>query len=315
MQDTQIDMLRRSARQIVRELGFMHSHLAGTQLSPSAVHTIIELGLGTVASAHALGDLLHLEKSSVSRLLKKLQRDGLVKVSADKADKRARKLELTGRGAALLEQIEDHARGRLRSALSRKTGPELSVIEDGLFAFAAALGSDMPQPHMGKPQPTQHSGYQPALIAGVTGMHAAFYSQNYGFGALFERKVASEMSEFMGRIDAPLNAVFSAYNGKKLLGSVSIDGEDLGSKTAHLRWFIVSPEARGLGVGKGLMARAMKFVDEMAFQQTCLWTFKGLDTARHLYERFGFELFEEKTGSQWGIQMVEQQFRRALPGR
>lgn len=60
-----IDKIRTAARHIVRDLGFMQKGLAGTELSPSAVHTIIELGYGTVTNASDLGALLHLEKSSV----------------------------------------------------------------------------------------------------------------------------------------------------------------------------------------------------------------------------------------------------------
>ena len=144
-------------------------------------------------------------------------------------------------------------------------------------------------------------------------MHASFYSKNYGFGAAFERKVATEMSEFMGRIDRPMNATISAYRGDQLLGSVSLDGEDLGESTAHLRWFIVSPNAHGFGIGKRLIERVTAFVDENGFRQTRLWTFQGLDAARHLYESVGFQLVDEKPGSQWGTEVIEQEFTRQSP--
>jgi hypothetical protein len=57
------------------------------------------------------------------------------------------------------------------------------------------------------------------------------------------------------------------------------------------------------------MTRAMAFVDER-FDETYLWTFKGLDAARHLYEAFGFQLAEEAEGTQWGEAVVEQRFVR-----
>ena len=41
-----------------------------------------------------------------------------------------------------------------------------------------------------------------------------------------------------------------------------------------------------------------------------LWTFKGLDTARHLYEKNGFRLAQEKAGNQWGTTVVEQKFMK-----
>jgi len=37
---------------------------------------------------------------------------------------------------------------------------------------------------------------------------------------------------------------------------------------------------------------------------------KGLDAARHLYEREGFLLAEEYAGAQWGVSLMEQRFVR-----
>ncbi|MEE9375450.1 MAG: MarR family transcriptional regulator, partial [Rhizobiaceae bacterium] len=115
---TRIDDLRISARQIVRELGFMQNQLADTELSPSAVHTLVELGRGTVATASGLRRLLHLEKSSISRLLMKLEADGLVQINTNPDDKRVRTIALTQKGTILLRQIEDFARDQLHTALA-----------------------------------------------------------------------------------------------------------------------------------------------------------------------------------------------------
>ncbi|MEM7521379.1 MAG: MarR family transcriptional regulator, partial [Pseudomonadota bacterium] len=93
-----IDKLRSASRHVVRELGFMQKGLAGTEFSPSAVHTIIELGYGTVKTAGDIGMLLHLEKSSVSRLIQKLQKDGLIAAQMAPNDKRSRVLILTEKG-------------------------------------------------------------------------------------------------------------------------------------------------------------------------------------------------------------------------
>jgi ribosomal protein S18 acetylase RimI-like enzyme len=78
-----------------------------------------------------------------------------------------------------------------------------------------------------------------------------------------------------------------------------------------LRWFIVDDTLRGSGVGRQLMSHAMKFVDER-YRETYLWTFKGLDAARHLYESFGFQLVDESEGTQWGTRVTEQRFSRCL---
>lgn len=308
LSQSRLDRIRTSARNIVRVLGFMDSKLAGTPLPPSAVHTIIEVGYGTVSNASELGSLLNLEKSSVSRMLKKLVSEGLLKVDPDSSDKRVQLLALSQSGKTLLGQIEKFGREQLSSALSESSNIDLQIIEDGLTTFSDALRGDasIVQPkevHILK-------GYQPGIVASITGLHSSFYSENFGFGSVFERKVATEISEFLGRIEKPMNTVFSAYQGRHLLGSISIDGEDLGGNAAHLRWFIVDQDAHGLGVGKRLMKCATDFVDCHGFCETKLWTFQGLDAARHLYEVSGFHLAEERVGSQWGTTVTEQEFIR-----
>lgn len=305
-----IDIMRSAARHIVRELGFMQKGLAGTELSPSAVHTIIELGYGTVTNASGLGALLHLEKSSVSRLVQKLENEGLIEIGPDTTDKRSRILSLTQEGKILLGEVERFARQQLRSALDVLSASDVAQIETGLVLFAKALNSEN-QPTLAAVADIEvHQGYHPGVIASVTHLHASFYSDNYGFGAVFERKVATEMSEFMARINKPMNATFSAYLGAELLGSVSLDSEDLGEGVSHLRWFIVSPKAQGMGIGNLLIGKATSFVDQLAIARIRLWTFKGLDAARHLYEKHGFELAHETPGAQWGTQVIEQEFVR-----
>jgi len=156
-------------------------------------------------------------------------------------------------------------------------------------------------------------GYQTTILGRVTTMHAEFYSMNYGFGQEFETKVGSEMAEFLSRVARVPNEVWSAGLDGKIVGSISIDGEDLGGGIAHLRWFVLDEKARGSGVGKRLLNAALKFVDDYGFKETHLWTFKGLDAARRLYEQTGFSLVHEETGAQWGSEVLEQKFVRETP--
>ncbi|GAA6165719.1 helix-turn-helix domain-containing GNAT family N-acetyltransferase [Pelagimonas sp. KU-00592-HH] len=304
-----IDKLRAASRDIVRELGFMQKGLAGTALSPSAVHTIIELGYGTVTNASDLSYLLQLEKSSVSRLVQRLAEDGLIEAKTNPADRRSREIGLTKEGKALLKSLEDFGRRQIRSAFEHLAKDDLTKVETGLTLFAKALRGETSRVFDSSAIEFRQ-GYYPGVIASVVGLHASYYASNFGFGAIFERKVAAEMSEFMGRIESSVNTTFSAYIGETLLGSVSLDGEDLEDGASHLRWFIVSPESQGMGVGKLLLEKATSFVDTAAFDRTRLWTFKGLDAARHLYEKYGFELVHEERGKQWGTEVVEQEFER-----
>jgi hypothetical protein len=63
------------------------------------------------------------------------------------------------------------------------------------------------------------------------------------------------------------------------------------------------------------MAAAMEFCRSSPYPQIYLWTFEGLDAARALYERHGFQLTTAHQVRQWGQELKEQQFVLALPPR
>ena len=151
------------------------------------------------------------------------------------------------------------------------------------------------------------------MIGRTVEMHARFYAAAAGFGPIFESKVAAGLAEFVHRLDRPPNQLWSAVRDGAIVGTIAIDGEDLGPGVAHLRWFIVEEGLRGSGTGRRLLAAATQFCDRHGFRETRLWTFRGLDAARRLYEASGFVLTGEEAGRQWGQEVIEQQFVRPAP--
>lgn len=151
-------------------------------------------------------------------------------------------------------------------------------------------------------------GYTPGLIGRVTELHALYYSENWQFGAFFEAKVAADLSKFIAHYNKAKDCIFSLSVDGKIEGSISIDGSSEHDNKAHLRWFIMSDKLRGKGAGNILIQQAMTFCDNNKFDSVYLWTFQGLGSARHLYEKYGFRLSEERSGKQWGSIVNEQRF-------
>lgn len=305
-----------ASRALVRELGFMGRSLAGTSLSPSAVHAIIEIGAGRCTTARELVAALQLEKSTVSRLLRSLGDADLVRERTDDRDVRIKRLALTPHGKRALAHVTRHAEQQVHSAISTLPAADVAGIVDGLETYASALAAsrgsaaaeDAPRFRLG-------SGYRPTLLARVVEMHARYYSELVAFGLPFEARVAADMADFLTRADRPRNAIWHVEQGGVVSGSIAIDGEDLGADIAHLRWFIVDDALLGTGAGKALLREALAFCDRAGFAETHLWTFAGLDRARSLYERTGFALVAEWRGGQWGATVMEQKFVRPGGGQ
>ena len=152
------------------------------------------------------------------------------------------------------------------------------------------------------------TGYVPGIIGRVTELHAQYYSKHWNFDHFFEAKVASEISLFMSNYNEAKDCIWSLSSKGNIEGSITIDSSSEVEGIAHLRWFIVSDHLKGSGVGNYLMKQAMSFCAQKEFKNVYLWTFQGLDLARHLYEKHGFELVKELEGNQWGPTVIEQQF-------
>ena len=157
-----------------------------------------------------------------------------------------------------------------------------------------------------------HKGYLPGCVGRVTELHARYYSGRVGFGMPFEVKVASELAEFCRRYDDQRDGLWLAHGDEGIQGSLAIDGMHADEGGAHLRWFITADDVRGKGVGNALLAAAMAFCRARGYARVHLWTFDGLDAARHLYEKFGFRLVQQQRGSQWGVEVDEQRFERRV---
>jgi GNAT superfamily N-acetyltransferase len=156
------------------------------------------------------------------------------------------------------------------------------------------------------------SGYVPGAIGKITELHATYYSQKWNFGLYFESKVATGLSEFLNRFDANRDGFWLAKLDGEIVGSIVIDGIKADSDGAHLRWFIVSTELASQGIGGLLIREALEFCRKSGYPRVYLWTFQGLDPARHLYEKHGFRICKEHEDTQWGVTVLEQMFELRL---
>ena len=123
-----VDDIRTSSRQMVRELGFMQGTLAATDYPPSAVHAILEIGAhGQLAAMH-LSQTLGLDKSSISRMVRKLIEAGELQETSDGRDGRVKLLALTAQGQRTRESIEAFARRQVDTALQGLQRPQQQAV-------------------------------------------------------------------------------------------------------------------------------------------------------------------------------------------
>lgn len=156
------------------------------------------------------------------------------------------------------------------------------------------------------------TGYFPGVIGKITELHAVYYNEHWGFDISFETQVGRELSQFMSNFHEDADGFWVALFQGQFAGAVAIDGTLGSTEGARLRWFIVAPALQGKGIGRKLIRCALEFSRNAGHKKVFLWTFKGLDPARKLYEQAGFRLAEESEVDQWGTHITEQKFELTL---
>lgn len=147
---------------------------------------------------------------------------------------------------------------------------------------------------------------RPGDIGHVVHRHGVLYALERGWDHRFEAYVAGPLAEFALRHDAERERMWLAELDERIVGSIAIvSGE---ADAAQLRWYLVEPDCRGMGVGRRLLDEALAFCRATGRTRVYLWTVAGLDAAAHLYRHAGFALTESVRGDRWAAGVVEERY-------
>jgi GNAT superfamily N-acetyltransferase len=161
------------------------------------------------------------------------------------------------------------------------------------------------------------TGYIPGALGRMTELHGIYYAAHWGLGLDFEARIATDLASFFTRFDPARDGVWFARANDQIVGGLLIDGADaqIAILGAKLRFFIVDPAYQGQGIGNRLLSEAITFCKDRGYKRVYLSTVAGLNAARHLYEKVGFRLSDEKNSSHLTgkIPLIDQEFEMFLP--
>jgi len=159
-------------------------------------------------------------------------------------------------------------------------------------------------------EPIIRTEMKPGDLGEIVRLHGVLYSEEYGLDNTFEAYVAGPLSEFVLSGDVEGQRIWVIESAGNVVGCIAIvrSGEGMG----QLRWFLLTPETRGKGLGKRLMGEAVEFSRKSGYRQIILWTFSELVTAIALYRRWGFEKTYEKDHHIWGRDLIEEKYEFTL---
>jgi GNAT superfamily N-acetyltransferase len=147
---------------------------------------------------------------------------------------------------------------------------------------------------------------RPGDLEAIVAHHRRVYGDEYG--------VDSRFGDF---VDAAVQrAGERGFPGEReTIRIIELDGEhagsigltDEGDGEAAIRWVVLSPEVRGNGLGRRLVAEMLAFAEEHRYRRVWLETFSELTTAGQIYLDAGFVVTASDTAPRWGRDAITMQ--------
>ena len=302
--DSHIATIRSFNRFYTNTLGLFKPRLYTAPLSLAEARALFEICADPGVPAATLAQLLSMDRGQLSRILAKLVKLDMVERRQGPSGRRAVPLRPTAHGLAVMAELNAEANQQAADLLERLNPQQRNRLSASLDEARCILDR--------RETSAPKVAIRPAGIGDmgwIIQRHAEIYRDEWGFNEEFEGYVLTGLAKYVESRDTSRSRLWIAeYEGRKV-GSIGV--VETGENRAQLRWFLVEPFARGLGVGKMLFDTALEFCRDAGFQEIFLWTLAQLLPARTMYRNSGFTITESEAGTIGGVSLMEE--RWALP--
>jgi len=296
---TRAAVLRRFNRFYTKRIGVLEDGLLQSPYSLSEARILYELAHRALPTAAAIARDLGLDQGYLSRILARFERDGLILRAASARDARQSHLSLTASGRAAFAPLDQAADTAVQAMLARLSGAGQLQLLAAMAKIEALLGEPA-EPAA----PFILRAPRPGDYGWVVHRQGALYASEYGWDATFEALVAEIVAAFIRNFNARQEGCWLAERAGEIAGSVFLVRES--EAVGRLRLLYVEPEARGLGIGRRLVAECIAAARRASFRSLTLWTNDVLASARRIYEAAGFRLVKEEKHHSFGADLVGQ---------
>ena len=276
--DPHVNAAVRSFNRFYTHIGVLREGLLKSPFSLAEVRVLYEIAHREQPTATELCHALGLDPGYLSRILSKLEKRGLVSKSALRSDGRQSLLRLTARGGITFTTLDTRQSAEVAAMLRPVPPAGQSRLVQAMHTIETMLGA-RPEPRT----PYILRSHQPGDMGWVVHRHGVLYAQEYGYDEHFE---------------ARRERCWIAEKDGEIVGSVFVVKKS--QTVAKLRLLLVEPSARGLGIGKRLVDKCLRFARQAGYKKMVLWTQSELPAARHIYQQAGFSLVQETPHRDWG---------------
>lgn len=140
--DKTISEIRKFNRFYTVNMGFLNSDYLDTAYSIAETRILFEIKLHRTCIQSDIVKTLHIDKSYLSRLIKRFYKNGLIKKDKSDGDKRATKITLTAKGNTEAERLIELTNNHIKAQISKLSSDECSKLCNSLNTVISILGKE-----------------------------------------------------------------------------------------------------------------------------------------------------------------------------
>lgn len=301
----QVEAVRAFNRFYTRRVGVLDPYL-GSDLSLTEVRVLYELAHREQPTAGELGRDLGLDAGYLSRILRRFESRGWVGRSPSPTDRRRTLLRLTAAGQRAFAPLQQRSRSEAAALLAALAPAQRQEVLDAMRNMQRFLEPDRPAaaPTLLLRDP------RPGDLGWVVQQHGELYAREYRFNAEFEALVAEVAARYLKNFDPAWEKGWIAEVDGERAGSVFVVRRS--ATVAQLRLLILTPSARGRGLGARLTDECIAFARSRGYRKMMLWTQSILLPARAIYRSRGFEIVKREPYAAFGRKLVSEVWERRL---
>ncbi|MES2783856.1 MAG: helix-turn-helix domain-containing GNAT family N-acetyltransferase [Pseudomonadota bacterium] len=293
----QVKAVRGFNRFWTQRIGVLAPYL-DSEFSLTEVRVLYELAHRDQPTASELGRDLGLDAGYLSRILRRFETRGWLARAPSPADARQSLLKLTDAGHAAFAPLQQQSRDEAAALLTAVSPDERDRLIRAMATMQQLLGGSPGN----QPGAILLRDPRPGDLGWVVMQHAEIYWREYGFDNEFEALVAEIAATYIRKFDPAWDKGWIAEIDGERVGSVFVVHK---SRTvAQLRLLILTPAARGRGLGARLVDECIAFARGKRYRKLVLWTNGHLDAARSIYHSRGFAITKSESFHAYGQDLV-----------
>lgn len=284
--------IRHLSREFIREHGLVSGD-SPTGLPTSLCHILIELESHGSLNQMQLAQILKIDKSSISRNIKKMADEKWIVVSPDPEDPRYNMVSLTAVGKKMVGKVNRMANEEVIETFLPLSDEEEEHIISGMMTHVKALKRKraLREYHI---RPIQQKDNL-EIMAIIKKVLKEFGADRPGF-AFVDPELEDMQKAFSG--NRSMYFIVERRSDKKVVGGAGLGPLAGGDKyMCELKKMYFLTEVRGLGLGKILFEYLLSEAQKKGYEQCYLETLKSMEAANHLYYKYGFKPLAKPMGN------------------